>query len=224
MPLPKEDIDEIRRERIERARHPSEPYSIDAFFDPFHDLTDEFMAEALPPFVDAAERMEALLDGGGELFAGEIGAQSTRLWSEIEAVQEAVIAICDRYCHLRPGQVVCERLRRMIRIATPRLRTLIADINVYTPRLNAFLDNLPPRSPGTLLSSALRRRSPDMRIVTRPSPSAFVGEFAKSAGGPNAGRSAWSSEAGRGDSSTRSATGRRRACCACAPKIWRATA
>jgi hypothetical protein len=113
------------------------------------------MAEALPPFVDAMERMEALLEGRGELFSGEIGAASSRLWSEIEAVQEAVIAICDRYCHLRPGQVMCERLRRMIRIATPRLKTLIADMNVYTPRLNSFLDNVPPRSLGTLLSSAL---------------------------------------------------------------------
>jgi hypothetical protein len=89
MPLPKEDIEQIRQERIERARHQSEPYSIDAFLDPFADLTDEFMAEALPPFVDAMERMEALLVGRGELFAGEIGAEGSRLWSEIETVQEA---------------------------------------------------------------------------------------------------------------------------------------
>ncbi len=95
MPLPTEDIEQIRRERIERARHPSEPYSIDAFLDPFADLTDEFMVEALPPFVDAMERMEALLEGRGELFSGEIGAEGARLWSEIEAVQEGVIAICE---------------------------------------------------------------------------------------------------------------------------------
>lgn len=145
MPLPKEDIDEIRRVRIERACHPSEPNSIDAVVDLFADLTDEFMAEALPPFVDAMDRMEALLEGRGELFSGEIGAESARLWSEIEAAQEAIIKICNRYCHLWPGQSVCETLRRMIRIATPRLKTLIADMNVYTPRLNAFLDNVPPR-------------------------------------------------------------------------------
>jgi hypothetical protein len=155
MPLPKEDIEQIRRERIERATHQSEPYSIDAFFDPFDDLTDEFMAEALPPFVDAMERMEALLGGRGELFSAEIGAEGARMWSEIELVEAAVIAISERYCHLRPGQVVCERLRRMIRIATPRLKILIVDMNAYTTRLNAFLDNVPPRSSGTLLSSAL---------------------------------------------------------------------
>jgi hypothetical protein len=145
MPLPKEDIEEIRRVRVERARDPFDSYSIDALVDLFADLTDEFMAEALPPFVDAMERMDGLLEGRGELFSGEIGAESSRLWFEIEAVQEAIIAISERYCHLRPGQVVCEQLRRMIRIATPRLKTLIADMNVYTPRLNAFLDNVPLR-------------------------------------------------------------------------------
>lgn len=155
MPLPKEDIEEIRRARIERARDPFEHHSIDAVVDLFADLTDEFMAEALPPFVDAMERMEALLEGRGELFSGEIGAAGSRLWSEIEAVQEAVIDISERYCHLRSGQVVCERLRGMIRIATPRLKTLIDDLNVYTPRLDTFLDHVPPRSSGTLLSSAL---------------------------------------------------------------------
>ena len=144
-PLPKEDIEEIRRARVERALHLFDPHSIDAVVDLFADLTDEFMAEALPPFVDAMERMEALLEGRGELFSGEVGADGARMWSEIEAVQEAVIAICDCYCHLRPGQVVCERLRRMIRIATPRLKTLIADMNAYTPRLSAFLDNVPAR-------------------------------------------------------------------------------
>jgi hypothetical protein len=46
-------------------------------------------------------------------------------------------------------------LRRMIRIVTPRLKTLIADMNAYTPRLNAFLDNVPPQSSRTSLSSAL---------------------------------------------------------------------
>ena len=101
--------------------------------------------EALPPFVDAMERMEALLEGRGEFFSGEIGEASSRLWSEIEAVQEAVIAISEGYGHLRPGQVMCERLRRMIRIATPRLKTLIADMKVYTPRRGAFLDNVPAR-------------------------------------------------------------------------------
>jgi hypothetical protein len=74
MPLPKEDIEQIRRERIERARDPFEHHSIDAVVDLFADLTDEFTAEALPPFVDAMERMEALLEGRGELFSGEIGA------------------------------------------------------------------------------------------------------------------------------------------------------
>jgi hypothetical protein len=143
--LPKEDIEQIRRERIERARDPFEHHSIDAVVDLFADLTDEFTAEALPPFVDAMERMEALLEGRGELFSGEIGAEGSRLWSEIEAVQEAVIAISERYCHLRPGQSVCETLRRMIGIATPRLKTLIAEMNVYTPPLNAFLDNVPAR-------------------------------------------------------------------------------
>ena len=141
--------------RVDRALHPFDPHSIDAVVDLFADLTDEFMAEALPPFVDAMERMEALLEGRGELFSGEIGAESSRLWSEIEDVEEAVIAISERYGHLRPGQGVCETLRRMIRIATPRLKTLIADMNVYTSRLNAFLDNVPPRSSRTLLSSAL---------------------------------------------------------------------
>jgi hypothetical protein len=145
MPIPKEDIEEIRQVRVERARDPFDAHSIDAFFDSFQDLTDEFMAEALPPFVDATERMEALLEGRGELFSGEIGAESTRLWCEIKAVGEAVIAICERYCHLRPGQVVCELLRRMIGIVAPRLKTLIGDMNAYTPRLNAFLDGVAPR-------------------------------------------------------------------------------
>ena len=143
---PRASIQRLRQQRVERARrlpHPPEP-DVDSYFDPFDQLADELIDKARPPFGEAIERLKVQLADRFDLYPPELDEEGVRVCSELEAVDDAIIALCQRYCQLEPHEVVCAPLRRMVLIATPRVKALIQALNSHTSRLNAFLDSVEP--------------------------------------------------------------------------------